>query len=174
METTINGVVNRMDIKSQTNYDPYYRRMTFRLANSGEASDLAPGVGQPVLKLQFTVDGTPESGDNAPFSFAPYASNAAHFTGQLAEYDPVIIDGLAHLGGCCDGIRGDVNFDGNPGINIEDLVYLVLYMFQDGPVPECWDEANINGDGLDQINIEDLVHLVLYMFQDGPDPALCP
>jgi len=74
--------------------------------------------------------------------------------------------------GCCESI-GDINNDG-VGPNIEDLVFLVLYMFQDGDVPECLDHANINGDEEEQPNIEDLVYLVMYMFQDGPALPTCP
>jgi len=29
------------------------------------------------------------------------------------------------------------NIDGLPGVNIADIVYMALYMFQDGPPPNC-------------------------------------
>jgi hypothetical protein len=75
--------------------------------------------------------------------------------------------------GCCVGIRGNVNGDAGDVIDISDLVYLVDYMFADGPEPPCFDEGNINGDGATDIDISDLVHLVDYMFTDGPPPADC-
>jgi hypothetical protein len=54
-------------------------------------------------------------------------------------------------------------------IDIADLVYLVTYMFQDGPEPIPFESGNINCAG--GIDISDLVYLVTYMFQDGPEPC---
>jgi hypothetical protein len=73
--------------------------------------------------------------------------------------------------GCCVGIRGNINGDAGQAIDISDLVYLVDYMFTNGPEPPCMDEANVNGFG--DIDISDLVYLVDYMFLDGPAPAAC-
>jgi len=58
--------------------------------------------------------------------------------------------------------------------HIADLVYLVAFMFQEGPEPPCMDAADIDGDGSEVPNIADLVHLVTYMFQGGPAPVACP
>lgn len=73
--------------------------------------------------------------------------------------------------GCCE-LVGDVNHDGT-GPDIADLVYLVSFMFQNGPPPPCLEEADINGDGSGP-DIADLVHFVNYMFQGGPPPVPCP
>ena len=85
--------------------------------------------------------------------------------------------------GCC-VFRGDVNHDGTAVPDIADLVYLVTYMFQDGPTPICdepgasgcpehyYAETDVNGDGTCIPDIADLVYLVTFMFQDGP--ALVP
>jgi len=62
------------------------------------------------------------------------------------------------------------NVDDIPGlIDIADLVYLVTYMFQDGPEPIPFESGNINCAG--GIDIADLVYLVTYMFQEGPEPC---
>jgi hypothetical protein len=74
---------------------------------------------------------------------------------------------------CCE-IRGDINHDGSPIIDIVDLVYMVNYMFKEGPEPICFWEADINGDGSPIIDIVDLVYMVNYMFKEGPDPVPCP
>jgi len=75
--------------------------------------------------------------------------------------------------GCCINDRGNV--DGDPGdrINIEDLVYLVRFMFQGGDDPVCWEEADIDGMGLPVPDISDLVFLVAFMFQQGAPPPSC-
>ncbi|MDH3937559.1 MAG: hypothetical protein OEV68_09520 [candidate division Zixibacteria bacterium] len=76
----------------------------------------------------------------------------------------------------CYGIRGNVNgsrCDCNI-IDISDLVFLIDYMFQNGPEPPNWDEADINGSGTLPIDISDLVYLIDYMFSGGPPPPDCP
>ena len=76
--------------------------------------------------------------------------------------------------GCCIDYRG--NIDGDPGdvIDISDLVYLVDFMFTEGPEPPCWREANIDSIGADEeLDISDLVYLVDYMFSSGPPPPDC-
>lgn len=87
---------------------------------------------------------------------------------------------------CCVGVRGNIDDDAEQQINITDLVFLVTFMFQDGPAPLCDDpfspdcpdhyyiEAYVNADSACVPDIADLVHLVNYMFQDGPDPLDCP
>jgi len=73
---------------------------------------------------------------------------------------------------CCntDGIRGDVNGDGN--INIADLIHGVEFMFFGGPPPPCYEEGDIDGSGT-FCSIGDLVYLVQYLFFGGEAPAPC-
>ena len=73
---------------------------------------------------------------------------------------------------CC-LIRGDINNDGSDP-DIADLIYMVTYMFQEGPRPPCMTAVDINGDDLPKPDIADLIYLVTFMFQDGPPPVACP
>ena len=61
---------------------------------------------------------------------------------------------------------GDVNgLDGGP--DIADLVYLVNYMFRDGPAPfpsELLGDLDCSGD----LDVADALYLVNYMFKSGP------
>ncbi|MFH1728675.1 MAG: hypothetical protein ABIA04_09685, partial [Pseudomonadota bacterium] len=66
---------------------------------------------------------------------------------------------------------GDIDGSGSPEINIADLVYLVDYMFNQGPTPVPLWVANVDGLFGDEINIADLVYLVDYMFNQGPAPT---
>ncbi len=80
---------------------------------------------------------------------------------------------VACAGGCC-VMRGDINHDGAPTIDISDLVYLINYMFSSGPAPICFDEADCNSSGTEPLDISDLLYLINYMFQEGPLPGPCP
>jgi len=75
---------------------------------------------------------------------------------------------------CVSPVRGDINMSGLPGemgIDISDLVYLVNYMFKQGPEPTCFEEADVNATG--ELDIADLVYLVNYMFKQGLAPSAC-
>lgn len=78
---------------------------------------------------------------------------------------------------CCEGIRGDVdNSSGgeSTGINIADVTYLVRFLFHDGPIPLCPEEADLDPGGDTGINVADVTYLIAYLFQGGPPPAACP
>ena len=74
---------------------------------------------------------------------------------------------------CCTN-RGDIDNNGTEEPDIADLIYMVTYMFQEGPPPACMLAIDINGDELPDPDIADLMYLVTFMFQDGPPPAPCP
>ena len=80
------------------------------------------------------------------------------------------------LANCCVGVRGNVDGDITEQVDISDLVYLVDFMFTEGPSPTCLDEANIDGDIGNGIDISDLVMLVDFMFtQENTSVMLnCP
>lgn len=65
-----------------------------------------------------------------------------------------------------DPIRGDAN--GNGEINGGDVVYLMVYLYKNGPPPPTLKNGDVNGDGV--INIADMVYLINYLFFDGPPP----
>jgi len=64
-------------------------------------------------------------------------------------------------------IRGDVNGDGI--INSADIVYLINYLFKDGPEPDPLWAGDCNCDGV--INSADVVYLINYLFKGGPPPC---
>lgn len=81
---------------------------------------------------------------------------------------------------CCQIYRGNVDSSYPDDcyrlavIDISDLIFLVDFMFTNGPSPSCTSEANINGDSQGLIDISDLVYLIEFMFNGGPQPAFCP
>ncbi len=81
---------------------------------------------------------------------------------------------------CCMGdMRGNVDGDPNDQIDISDLVYMLDFMFDGGPAPSCWAEADTDASGGDSsgpwdVDISDLVVLADYMFSGGVAPWPCP
>jgi hypothetical protein len=67
-------------------------------------------------------------------------------------------------------ICGDA--DGEGTVNIADAVFLVNYIFADGPAPSPLASGDVDCD--QTINIADVVYLVNYIFAGGPAPcAVC-
>jgi hypothetical protein len=60
-------------------------------------------------------------------------------------------------------------------VDISDLIYLVDFLFNDGPRPACTLEADIDGSGdKNPITVADYEYLRRFMFDDGPPPCDCP
>ncbi|MCJ7578775.1 MAG: dockerin type I repeat-containing protein, partial [candidate division Zixibacteria bacterium] len=64
-------------------------------------------------------------------------------------------------------ICGDCN--GNGEINIADVVWLINYLFINGPSPVPWQAGDVNADG--KVDASDVVYLINYLFINGPPPC---
>jgi hypothetical protein len=87
---------------------------------------------------------------------------------QIAQMPTGQADG-AWLGGCegASVLRGDANGDG--AVDPADVVYLINYLFKEGPVPDPLEAGDVNCD--DVVDPADVVYLINYLFQGGPPPC---
>jgi hypothetical protein len=69
---------------------------------------------------------------------------------------------------CCDK-PGDANNNGL--INIQDVTYLINFLYKGGPASPCPEEGNANG--LSVVNIQDVTYLINFLYKSGPAPK-CP
>jgi hypothetical protein len=63
-------------------------------------------------------------------------------------------------------VYGDANGDGI--INLGDVVYLITYLYKDGPAPIPLLAGDVNCDGL--VALGDVVYLITYLYKGGPPP----
>lgn len=158
-------------------FDISNKRVTFRLEAGGQPP-LPPGEGD-VLKLKFRIPFSAVPTQNACVELDGYEQFLPTFTGDLAQYPAATMScDVTVLGVCCDGIRGNVDYDPEDLVDAVDIVYLADYLFgnRGGPRPPCWDEGNVNGDSEDYVNIIDLTVLVSYVYASGNriEPSPCP
>jgi PKD repeat protein len=145
-------------------YDAFFGRYTFQL-QPGDAAPLPIGDG-PLLKVYFTIPETVQPGDTMFVSIEPYLSYDLQYTGSLGTYTPVG-DAMSVAIECV--LHGDA--DGVPPVNIQDLTYLVGFLFESGPDPIPYLAGDVNCD--DVVNIADLTYLVAFLFSSGPSPCEC-
>ena len=68
-------------------------------------------------------------------------------------------------------VPGDADESG--AVDIDDVVYLIAYIFSGGPAPTpdvCCADANGSG-GPTPVDIDDVVYLIAYIFSGGPAPV---
>jgi hypothetical protein len=59
--------------------------------------------------------------------------------------------------------------DANGVVDIDDIIYLINYVYLGGPEPVHWESGDVNCDG--KIDMLDIVYLARYMFRGGPAPC---
>ena len=145
-------------------------------ADTTKAPAADPATGEEINWQVISSGGTDGSSTN--FALKGTVAQTAVGYGSSASYG--LNSGFWQKFGCCngDGIRGNVDGITGPAgeVDINDLTYLVAYMFGGGPPPPCIDEGNVDGlvGPAGPIDINDLTYLVAYMFGGGPPPAPCP
>ncbi len=130
------------------------------LAATGEIIGYYPGLTAPIVKLTFDLsdfavmynEGLMWDCETRSYTVEGTDDGGAIATGDDFTY--------------CGHTAGDLNLDGQ--IDIADLVFMVEFMFADGPAPEVLLTADINADGA--VDISDLVAFVDYMFNGGEPP----
>ena len=149
----------------------------------GELYQLAKGVlGSPYIE-------DPDSLVDRSIVMTAAQIPAGTDPGAKAEFTIVEVltpNGLAQLQALVDTARAIVDREGIPGglpavcgdvqgdfvVNVGDVVYLVTYLYKNGPAPLCpLARGDVNNDGV--INVGDVVYLVTYLYKNGPGPA-CP
>jgi len=75
----------------------------------------------------------------------------------------------ANIGAFGEGcsLVGDANGDGV--IDLGDVIYLINYLYKDGPAPDPLEAGDCNCDGV--VNLGDVVYLINYLFKGGPPPG---
>jgi hypothetical protein len=59
--------------------------------------------------------------------------------------------------------------DGSDEVDIDDVVYLIQYIFAQGPSPEPLESGDADCSG--EVDIDDVVYLITYIFSSGPAPC---
>jgi hypothetical protein len=119
-------------------------------------------IREEMLQVDCDLDGLIDWDDNCPWVYNP----------DQLDCD---FDGTGDA--CEEFICGDANVSGgDPAVDIDDVVFLINYVFAGGPAPCPPQAGDANCSGGDiPIDIDDIVYLINYIFASGPAPcADCP
>ncbi len=91
-------------------------------------------------------------------------------------FSPIVNSGTLTVmsGSCCLGDRGNVDNSPDDAVDISDLIYIVDFIFTQGPDPVCLAEANADASIDEAVDISDLIYIVDFIFTQGPPPPSCP
>jgi hypothetical protein len=149
-EYTVNDV-DLSSVKINNSFDP----TTVEIITS------YPDFDGPVMKLTYPVRDFIESyGPVWGAEIRPYV-----ITGQLINGIPLSAAGSLVIVG---HIRGDAN--GDSAVDVGDVVYIINYVFRQGPAPDPMYAGDVNCD--DEVNVADAVYLINFIFKDGPAPCI--
>ena len=90
---------------------------------------------------------------------------------QTAEETYVFLDGLRIVTASFEQIVECGDISGNGIINVQDVVYLINYLYKGGPAPVSERAVDVNNSG--SIDILDAVYMINYLYKSGAEPN-CP
>ncbi len=137
---------------------PYFTALSIDVALFNYSAPLEPWI--------WVTD--PYCGFPTYFGAQEYCQSDTSYTGPTSF--------IIFLGGGVDILPNDAevvcgNINGDCTINIFDVVYLIGYLYLDGPPPDPLESADVNNDGA--INIFDVAYLISFLYLGGSPPT-CP
>jgi Thrombospondin type 3 repeat/Dockerin type I domain len=71
----------------------------------------------------------------------------------------------------CDCKPGDAN--GSGIINIQDITYIINYLYKGGPAPIPYRICSGDANGTCNVNIQDITYLINFLYKGGANPITC-
>jgi hypothetical protein len=148
---------------------------TLAVAYLSFVGEVAPVLANDDLELAYEAEsgGTialiyPISGERVGFVeglLLTYTGAGTLVSVEVADYHDAIISTEIQIGG--DWLCGDA--DGSGGFDIDDVVYLVAYIFSSGPPPVPLNAGDVDCSG--DVDVDDVVYIIMHIFGMGPPPC---
>jgi len=176
--------VNTLDCEAPTSevaeLDSLTESLDFTVLWSG--TDDASGSGVDAFDIYYSIDGLMneiwlQDVETTSATFSGYSDHTYYFysvakdnVGNIEDvpdsYDTKTTVSISY-------ICGDVNGSGGADpVDIDDVIYVIAYMFTEGPAPEVMESGDVNcSGGPTPIDMDDIIYLINYIFTAGPPPC---
>jgi hypothetical protein len=126
-----------------------------------------PAIGDEMAWV--SIMGNASGGDPCWFRWvkSPDGDQLAYYRREGIEEYTLTTDFAFCLIGGPDYVCGDADASG--GVDIDDVVYLIAFIFSGGPEPVPYDSGDANCSG--GVDIDDVVWLIAYIFSGGNAPC---
>ncbi len=132
-------------------------------------ADQSQAAGEKIVKQVFPIGSSFSTGTNISLKSAiGQLSISESSSPSITVNGGFIFENLF----CC-VMRGDVQDPKDGKVLVNDLVFLVNYVFKGGPLPSCPEEGDVQPPLDGKILVNDLVYLVVDVFKGGPPPPAC-
>jgi len=139
-----------------------YDTDTLDFIGTGGALDSLYNTGNDWLEWRYDLSYIP-AGSIIQVRFSFVSDDQYPYDGEGFYIDDV------KVGPIITTIPGDIT--GDEKVDIADVLFLINYLFQQGPSFVPLEIADVNCD--DAVDIADLVYLINYLFMEGPLPQEC-
>ena len=139
---------------------------TLLMAGASFNGRFYPGDLQHMISINFKVEVTDDSAHTLCIDscFVPPGNNFVFYNFIGDQMDVELNRDLCWL---VRKMCGDAN--GDDMLNVGDAVFIINYIFRNGPAPDPTSAGDENGDG--EVNIGDAVFLINHIFRSGPSPV---
>ncbi len=133
---------------------------------SGTVKDKATGLPLANVKVWILQTGDSTFTNPSGFYYFPNILEGTYtFLVGRSSYQPSILTSVSVRPFLC----GDANNNGS--VNIQDVTYIINFLYKAGPAPTVTRAADVNHTGT--INIQDVTYLINFLYKGGPTPS-CP
>jgi hypothetical protein len=140
---------------------------TLQLKASEEAAPSAATLSRNDMKWHVISSGGENDAESAHFRLSGTVAQTA--AGAADSPNFTLDHGFWQLFEAgIDCVPGDA--DGSGAVDVDDIVYLVAFIFSGGP-PPIPDICCGDADGSGGVDIDDVVYLIDYIFSGGPPPV---
>jgi PKD repeat protein len=141
--------------KSLLYFDEINKKMVMVIENGW----LEPGLNTIVIIYFTALSGT--AGQETIISPTEVNGYQPTLSWTRFTYTPDLKAGTVKIFLC-----GDANSNG--AVNIQDITFLINFLYKGGPSPNLIQSADVNHSGL--VNIQDITYLINYLYKGGPAP----
>ena len=143
----------------------------FGVGGAALYAGVPPGPMEPMISVHFRLDGPWAPGYIGDLCVDSISLPPCGGFLFIDMSGPAIIPRLVDIPACWPVVLKCGNPNGDNDVDVADVVFLINYIFRDGPAPDPLPLGDANADGA--INMGDITYLLRAAFRLGPQPQ-CP